>query len=134
MDKFTPTAPYLIAHNGPDANGNCTTIVDASALLYQPAVRAAVQREQAAILATRLALARWTSAIAAPTPAHDHGTSPHRAAFYARAQDDFFAWIGRGGLWEGDDADDVQAPMQNDGAEAVVRTTVLLQRSTPAEE
>jgi hypothetical protein len=133
MEKFTPVAPYLIAHNGPDANGNCT-IIDARSLLYQPALRAAVVREQVAMLATRLAMARWTGGNVVPTPTCEHVAPPYRAAFYARTQEDFFAWIERGGMWDNNGVANVQAPMQNDGAEAVVRTTVLLQRSTPAEE
>ena len=133
MDKFTPVAPCLIAHNGPDANGNCT-IIDARSLLYQPALRAAVVREQVAMLATRLAMARWTGGNAVPTPVCDSVAPPYRSAFYARAQADFFAWIERGGMWESKGLGNMQAPTQNDGAEAVVRTTVLLQRSTPSEE
>ena len=133
MDKFTPAAPYLIAHNGPDANGNCT-MIDASSLLYRPALRAAVVREQVAMLATRLAMARWTGGNVMPTPSSENVLPPYRAAFYARAQEDFFAWIECGGMWDHHGMANMQASMQNDGAEAVVQTTVLLQRSTPSEE
>ncbi|MDQ2820253.1 MAG: hypothetical protein M3Y65_07650 [Pseudomonadota bacterium] len=133
MEKFTPAAPYLTAHNGPDGNNNCT-IVDASALLYQAALRAAVVREQVAMLATRLAMARWTARNLAPAGQADYLAPPCRAAFYARAQEDFFSWIERGGVWEGDGTSTMPASTQNDGAEAVVYTTELLQRGTPSEE
>jgi hypothetical protein len=126
MEKFTPAAPF----SNVTSVGNCA-IFDASALLYQPALRAAVIQEQVALLATRLAVARWTSGQAAPRVDQPDNPPPYRAAFYARAQDEFFAWIERGGVWEGEGAA-TPAPTQNDGAEAVVRTTVL--RSTPAEE
>jgi hypothetical protein len=81
---------------------NCT-IVDARALLYQPSVRAAVVEEQVALLATRLAMARWTSGNAAPFPPDGHAVQPFRAAFFAQAQDQFFAWIERGGVWAPED-------------------------------
>jgi hypothetical protein len=100
--NVTPPAPFLPRHNAPAHVDDCA-ILDASVLLYQPAVRAAIVQEQAAMLATRLAVARWTSGHDAPltSPAqHEHGEPPSRAAFYARAQEDFFAWIARGGVWE----------------------------------
>jgi len=81
---------------------NCN-IVDARALLYQPSLRAAVVGEQVALLATRLAMARWTSGNTAPFPPSGHEVQPFRAAFYAQAQDQFFAWIERGGVWGPDD-------------------------------
>lgn len=104
--NVTPPVPFPHLHIVPAHVGDCT-IVDASVLLYQPAVRAAIASEQSAMLETRLAVARWTSGHDAPlTPQaqHAHGEPPHRAAFYARAQEDFFAWIARGGVWEADGA------------------------------
>jgi hypothetical protein len=104
MYNVPPPAPFS---NGPTAPSNVHScaIVDASSLLYQPALRAAVVQEQVALLATRLAVARWTSGNAAPFPPAGHDVQPFRAAFYARAQQDFFAWIERGGMWEADGGD-----------------------------
>src|SRR4051812_45057811 len=99
MYKVTPPVPFFNAPISPSHLADCT-IVDASSLLYQPALRAAVAQEQVALLATRLAVARWTSGNAAPVPARGHDAPPFRAAFYARAQADFFAWIEHGGVWE----------------------------------
>ena len=102
MYKATPSALFQSAPSAPTDVHSCT-IVDASSLLYQPALRAAMVEEQVALLATRLAVARWTSGNAAPFPANGHEAPPFRAAFYARAQDHFFAWIERGGVWGPDD-------------------------------
>jgi len=99
MHNVTPPVPFFNASSAPSHVGNCA-IVDASALLYQPALRAAVAQEQVALLATRLAVARWTSGNDAPFLPKGHADEPFRAAFYARAQEDFFAWIARGGVWE----------------------------------
>ena len=99
MYNVTPPVPFSHSPSAPSNVNNCA-IVDASALLYQPAVRAAVVQEQVALLATRLAVARWTSGNDSPFPPQGHAEQPFRAAFYARAQDDFFAWIARGGVWE----------------------------------
>ena len=93
MFKVTPTAP---------ANVDNCAIFDASALLYQPALRAAVIQEQVALLATRLAMARWISGNTVAFPEHNEDAPPFRAAFYAREQEHFFAWIERGGVWEAD--------------------------------
>jgi hypothetical protein len=111
MYKVTPPALLSNAPTAP-ANADTCAIVDASTLLYQPALRAAVIQEQVALLAARLAIARWTSAHAAPFPEPEPGAQPFRAAFYARAQDDFFAWIERGGMWAPEAADGaVDEPM-----------------------
>jgi len=99
MYKVTPPASLFTAQCAPADVTNCA-IVDASSLLYQPALRTAVVQEQVALLATRLAVARWTSGTAAPVPAQGHDAPPFRAAFYAQAQADFFAWIEHGGVWE----------------------------------
>ena len=102
--NVTPPAPFPHQHNVPAHVDDCA-ILDASVLLYQPAVRTAIVEEQAAMLATRLAVARWTSGHDVPfTPQAQQaqGEAPCRAAFYARAQEDFFAWIARGGVWEPD--------------------------------
>jgi hypothetical protein len=104
--NVTPPVPFPHLHTVPAHVGDCT-IFDASVLLYQPAVRAAIASEQSAMLETRLAVARWTSGHDVPlTPhaQHAHGEPPHRAAFYVRAQEEFFAWIARGGVWEADGA------------------------------
>ena len=95
MFKVTPTAP---------ANVDNCAIFDASALLYQPALRAAVIQEQVALLATRLAMARWTSGNTVAFPEDNEDAPPVRAAFYKREQENFFAWIARGGVWEADAA------------------------------
>jgi hypothetical protein len=135
MDKFMPAASLLTKHDCQSNAANCT-IVDASSLLYQPALRAAIVREQVALLATRLAVARWTSGSADLSATHADNAPTGRAAFYARAQEAFFGWIERGGVWEGHGTPGVHGPatQQNDGAEAVVHTAGLLHRSTPSEE
>jgi len=102
MHKATPSALFPNAPSAP-TNVHTCTIVDASSLLYQPAQRAAIVEEQVALLATRLAVARWTSGNTAPFPPAGHEGQPFRAAFYARAQDQFFAWIEQGGVWGPDD-------------------------------
>lgn len=99
--NVTPPTPFYPATAPADV---CAcSIVDASVLLYQPALRAAVAQEQAALLTTRLAMARWTTGLDFPAISHSQDAQPFRAAFYARAQEDFFAWIARGGVWEPDD-------------------------------
>ena len=104
MYKVTPPALLFNARTAP-ADADTCAIFDASTLLYQPALRAAVIQEQVALLAARLAIARWASAHAAPFAQPESGKQPYRAAFYARAQDDFFAWIERGGVWAPDAVD-----------------------------
>jgi hypothetical protein len=93
MFKVMQTAP---------ANVDTCAIFDASALLYRPALRAAVVQEQKALLATRLAMARWTSGNTIAFPDDNEDAPPVRAAFYAREQENFFAWIERGGVWAAD--------------------------------
>ena len=116
MYKVTPPVPFFHAPSAPCHHAGCA-IVDASSLLYQPALRAAVAQEQVALLAIRLAVARWTSGNAAPVPPQSHDAPPFRAAFYARAQADFFAWIEKGGVWQEEGALDQATTC--DGAEAV---------------
>jgi len=99
MYKVKPSLPCSPAHTAPAHPGHCA-MLDASALLYQPALRAAVVQEQLALLATRLAVARWTSGNSSALPEQRDAAPPFRAAFYAREQDHFFAWIARGGVWE----------------------------------
>lgn len=107
MYNVTPPAPLSSLPTAPAQVDTCA-IFDASALLYRPALRAAVVQEQAALLTTRLAMARWTSGHNEPL-AQGTAAQPFRAAFYARAQDAFFAWIERGGMWEADAATMPQA-------------------------
>ena len=102
MYNVTPASPIASTASAPADVHSCA-IVDASSLLYQPALRAAVIQEQVALLATRLAVARWTSGNAAPVAVRSHDAGPFRAAFYARAQDHFFAWIEQGGMWAAED-------------------------------
>lgn len=61
------------------------------------AARLSLARAQCAHFPTRLALARWTSGGNAP---HLLGYSnpPLRAAWFARAQRDFQAWLEKGGF------------------------------------
>lgn len=59
-------------------------------------------REQSAIFPTRLALARWMSG-AEPSLHHSH--PPLRAAWLAKAQRDFQAWLDDGGFVQHDDAE-----------------------------
>lgn len=106
MYKVTPAALFSHAPKAP-ANADTCAIVDASTLLYRPALRAAVIQEQLALLAARLAIARWASAHPAPLPEPEPDAQAFRAAFYARAQDDFFAWIERGGVWAPEPVDGV---------------------------
>lgn len=115
--------PPVSPSNAPSARSNVhnCSIVDATALLYQPAVRAAVMHEQAALLATRLALARWSSGNDSPVPLRNHAAQPFRAAFYARAQEDFFAWIARGGVWEPDGDCTAAAPLPGNQDNTAVR-------------
>jgi hypothetical protein len=71
MYNVPPPAPLSSVSTTPANVHNCT-IVDASSLLYQPALRAAVVQEQVALLTARLAMARWTSGNAAPFPPAGH--------------------------------------------------------------
>ncbi|WP_332878323.1 hypothetical protein [Massilia sp. S19_KUP03_FR1] len=103
MYKVSPSAPSSHAPSPPSHAGNCA-IFDARTLLYQPALRAVIIQEQVALLATRLAMARWTSANTVALPENGADAPPFRAAFYARQQDHFFAWIARGGVWDDDAA------------------------------
>jgi hypothetical protein len=111
MYKVTPSAPLSQAPTAAAHTGNCG-MLDASTLLYQPALRRTVIQEQLALLATRLAVARWTSGNIVAPRADGDAAPPFRAAFYAREQDNFFAWIARGGVWD-DDAAPVPADTES---------------------
>ncbi len=67
------------------------------------AARLALARSQCAQFPTRLALARWTSGGNVP---HLHGNTnpPLRAAWLARAQRDFQAWLEQGGFAQHEDS------------------------------
>ncbi len=67
-----------------------------------PEERIDLAREQSAIFPTRLALARWMSG-AEPQLHHSH--PPLRAAWLAKAQRDFQAWLDDGGFVQHDDID-----------------------------
>lgn len=99
MYKVTPSAPLRPAPSAAAHLGNCG-MLDASTLLDPPALRTIVIQEQLALLATRLAVARWTSGNFVAPRAHGDAALPFRAAFYAREQDNFIAWIARGGVWK----------------------------------
>jgi hypothetical protein len=58
--------------------------------------------EQSALFPTRLAIARWTSG-AEPLRPH-HASPPLKAAWLARAQRDFQAWLDAGGFVQHDEA------------------------------
>lgn len=77
------------------------------------AARLSVARSHTALFPTRLALARWTSGGNVP---HLHGSShaPLRAAWYARAQRDFQAWLERGGFVQHDDGAALAEPAESD--------------------
>ena len=112
MYKVTPSAPMSEATSAAAHACNCG-MLDASTLLDQPALRTTVIQEQLALLATRLAVARWTSGNIVAPRADDDAAPLFRATFYAREQDNFSAWIARGGVSE-DDA----APVRADAASA----------------
>lgn len=62
--------------------------------------RKQLAREHAALFPTRLAITRWTSS---NEPSHLHGAHPPlRAAWLARAQRDFQAWLDSGGFVQHD--------------------------------
>jgi hypothetical protein len=69
-------------------------------------------REQSALFPTRLALARWMSGSDLPHVHHAH--PPLRAAWLAKAQRDFQAWLDRGGFTQ-HDGDSVQPDKKSDG-------------------
>ncbi|KQQ87987.1 hypothetical protein ASF77_14805 [Massilia sp. Leaf139] len=64
--------------------------------------RLALARSQCAQFPTRLALARWTSSGNLPHLS-GHGRPPLRAAWFARAQRDFQAWLEQGGFVQHDE-------------------------------
>jgi len=61
------------------------------------AARLSLARSQCAQFPTRLALARWTAGGNVPH-LHGHAHPPLRAAWFARAQRDFQAWLESGGF------------------------------------
>ena len=68
------------------------------------AARLSLARSQCAQFPTRLALARWTSGgNVAHLPGHAH--PPLRAAWFARAQRDFQAWLENGGFAQHEETD-----------------------------
>jgi hypothetical protein len=69
--------------------------------------RAAVARDQAALLPTRLALARWAHGGDVPH-VFGAGGRPPRALWYAQAERDFQCWLEAGGLHQlaGDGGDE----------------------------
>jgi hypothetical protein len=71
------------------------------------AARLSLARSQSTLFPTRLALARWTAGGTVPH-LHSDLNPPLRAAWFARAQRDFQAWIDAGGFVQHDDevADD----------------------------
>lgn len=77
------------------------------------AARLSLARSHTALFPTRLALARWTSGGNVP---HLHGAShaPLRAAWYARAQRDFQAWLERGGFVQHDDGTTLSHAAESD--------------------
>ena len=66
------------------------------------AARLSLARTQCAQFPTRLALARWTSG--GNVPHLDGHANPPRAAWFARAQHDFQAWLELGGFMQHEDA------------------------------
>jgi hypothetical protein len=76
-------------------------------------------REQSAVFPTRLALARWMSGSDLPHLHHAH--PPLRAAWLAKAQRDFQAWLDRGGFVQ-HDQDEVAGKLS--GGESAVTSVV----------
>jgi len=66
------------------------------------AMRLSLARSQSIMFPTRLAFARWTTGGNVP---HLHGQThaPVRAAWFARAERDFQAWLENGGFVQHDD-------------------------------
>jgi hypothetical protein len=71
--------------------------------------------EQSALFPTRLALARWMSGSDLPNMHYAH--PPLRAAWLAKAQRDFQAWLDKGGFTQ-HDGDHQQPDKQSDGKNA----------------
>ena len=61
------------------------------------AARLSLARSQSTLFPTRLALARWTAGGNVPH-LHSNGKLPLRAAWFARAQREFQAWLDAGGF------------------------------------
>ena len=89
MQALTPT-PYDTA-----------TLAVAAASVK--AARLSLARSQCAQFPTRLALARWTRGGNVPH-AEEHAASLPRAAWFARAQHDFQAWLEQGGFVQHEEA------------------------------
>lgn len=66
------------------------------------AARLSLARSQSTLFPTRLALARWTTGGDAPH-LHSNTNAPLRAAWFARAQRDFQAWLDAGGFVQHED-------------------------------
>jgi hypothetical protein len=74
-----------------------------------------IAHEQSALFPTRLALARWMSGSDLPQLHRAH--PPVRAAWLAKAQRDYQAWLDRGGFVQHDE--DEVADKSSDGESAV---------------
>jgi hypothetical protein len=68
------------------------------------AARLSLARSQCSHFPTRLAIARWTSG--GDVPQLPGQAAPLRAAWFARAERDFQAWLEQGGFVQHDDAVD----------------------------
>lgn len=66
------------------------------------AARLSAARSQSTLFPTRLALARWTAGGDVPH-LHSNLNAPLRAAWFARAQRDFQAWLDSGGFVQHED-------------------------------
>ena len=67
------------------------------------AARLSLARSQCAQFPTCLALARWTRGGDVPH-SQEHANPPPRAAWFARAQHDFQAWLEQGGFVQHEEA------------------------------
>jgi len=81
------------------------------------AMRLSLARSHTVMFPTRLAFARWTRGGNVP---HLHGQThaPLRAAWFARAQRDFQAWLEAGGFVQHDDGAALPRALESDDARA----------------
>jgi hypothetical protein len=85
---------------------------------FEPAAtdRTTMAREHSALFPTKLALARWTSGSRQP---HLHmDVLPLRAAWVAKAQRDFQAWLDHGGFTQHDGVHHVDPPTPDGHAQS----------------